>query len=320
MKPKSLKIFFVILVLGFFLTGLPGSAQADYKKRVSIVPFENPPGWKSESNPGALISDMIKNWLDASDHFQMISLAGYSLPKTKIAAKKVKSKKNNGIKKYPGQVLIKGRVLKFPEGSISLKEAPGTISTKSVLTWPEIDIEIILQDTHTGKIIQTQWLRSSAVDLSKHVILPKSLERLRSRAGEYNSLGKTLTHLASQSFFFIDQSLRMIPFEFDVVSVDKKEEKVLLNIGKHNGIEIGEMFDVYSLGPGLKDPMSGEDLGNHFTRMGVIKIQMVREKHAEAEIMVGADIEEGLLVRSKIPIAPPTERPWWDFYGWRAIP
>lgn len=320
MRLKFLKVFFVILALSFFLPDFQENAQAGYIKRVSVEPFQNPPGWKNESDPGALISEWIMNWLDASGRFQVVSLSNFSPLHTKIVAKKVKAKKISETKKYPGQVLIKGRVLKFPEGRIILRDAPGTASTRSVLTWPEIDIEINLVDTHTGNIIQTKWLRSSASDLSKHVILPKSLERLRSRAGEYNSLGKTLTHLSAQSFFFIDQTLSMIPFEFDVVAVDKEEEMVLLNIGKKNGIEIGEVFDVFSPGVDLKDPMSGEDLGNRYTRIGVIKIHTVQEKQSEAQILVGADMDEGLLVRSKIPLALPMERPWWDFYGWRAFP
>ena len=51
-----------------------------------------------------------------------------------------------------------------------------------------------------------------------------------------------------------------------------KNEDVLINIGRQNGIKVGDSFRVFSLGLNLSDPLTNIDLGDIYVKMGVIRV------------------------------------------------
>jgi len=64
--------------------------------------------------------------------------------------------------------------------------------------------------------------------------------------------------------------------------------KVFLNIGSAHGVKEGDVFTVYRLGQAIKDPDTGEVLGAEETRIGQVKITLVKgEKLSEAAVVSG---------------------------------
>jgi curli biogenesis system outer membrane secretion channel CsgG len=64
--------------------------------------------------------------------------------------------------------------------------------------------------------------------------------------------------------------------------------KVFLNLGSAHGVKEGDTFTVYRTGNVIKDPDTGEVLGAEETRVGQVKITLVKgEKLSEAAVVSG---------------------------------
>jgi CRISPR/Cas system-associated protein Cas5 (RAMP superfamily) len=68
--------------------------------------------------------------------------------------------------------------------------------------------------------------------------------------------------------------------------------KAVLNRGE-GAINVGDVFEVYSLGKAYVDPDTGEMLGRGESKVAVINVSRVAPKFSEAEIVEGADALKG---------------------------
>ena len=73
---------------------------------------------------------------------------------------------------------------------------------------------------------------------------------------------------------------------------------MLINIGKQNGVEVGDKYRVFSLGLGLNDPLTENDLGDIYVKMGVIQITDSMLGFSRAITIIGKDFMPGNVVRS----------------------
>ena len=79
---------------------------------------------------------------------------------------------------------------------------------------------------------------------------------------------------------------------YPVRLLEVTDEKAVLNRGE-GAINVGDVFEVYSLGKAYVDPDTGEMLGRGESKVAVIKVSRVSPKFSEAEIVQGADALTG---------------------------
>ncbi len=71
-----------------------------------------------------------------------------------------------------------------------------------------------------------------------------------------------------------------------IVSMDGAE--VYINRGFEDGLKVGDQFDVYTRGPELLDPETGEHLGYSDRKVGTIRVMVVKAAHlSRAEVIEG---------------------------------
>ena len=109
-------------------------------------------------------------------------------------------------------------------------------------------------------------------------------------------MGLALSALSDNIASYVNKTILDFALEGDIISVKNKD--VLINIGKQNGVEIGDKFRVFSVGLGLNDPLTESDLGDIYVRLGVIQITDIMLGFSRAIIIVGKDFMPGNVVRS----------------------
>ena len=114
-----------------------------------------------------------------------------------------------------------------------------------------------------------------------------------------HSIGKALLNLNDQVQIFIYNTLNRLPLEGDVISVDHKNNSAIINLGKANGVNVRDVFTVYSVEPEFNDPVDNVDLGDRYFRKGIIMISEVQGRFSKAQIVVGVNFTPGDLVVPK---------------------
>ena len=115
-----------------------------------------------------------------------------------------------------------------------------------------------------------------------------------------SSIGKALWSLNNKAEAFIIKILNDVPLEGDLILVDLENKKVMINLGKANGIVVQDVFTIFSMKNGFNDPLNKIDLGDKYTRKGVIKIVEVQGRFSRAQIMAGLELAPGDLVVPKV--------------------
>ena len=114
-----------------------------------------------------------------------------------------------------------------------------------------------------------------------------------------HSIGKALLNLNDQVQIFIYKTLDRVPLEGDLIAVDHKNNSAIINLGKANGVNVRDVFTVFSVEPEFNDPVDKVDLGDRFSRKGIIKISEVQGRFSKAQIVAGANFTLGDLVVPK---------------------
>ncbi len=112
-------------------------------------------------------------------------------------------------------------------------------------------------------------------------------------------MGHALRKLSNLVEEFINDILSLVPLEGDLIWVDNKNDDVMLNLGEANGINVQDVFVVMALNQDFMDPLNQSDLGDKFTRKGIIKIVEVQGRFSRAKILAGSDFVPGDLVIPK---------------------
>jgi TolB-like protein len=73
---------------------------------------------------------------------------------------------------------------------------------------------------------------------------------------------------------------------------------VFINLGSEQGLNVGDTLDVYQLGEAIKDPDSGEILGQDEKRIGKLRVNAVKgAKYSECGVVEGSGFAIGNVVK-----------------------
>lgn len=305
------RISLLLLTLGlaFFSFGV---ADAALKIKTSVRTFHNPPDWKEPFDPAALIEKILKKTISHDPSLRLIFEPDRPPPKPEPAQDPQEKPSNEP--KPSAQLWIQGKVLTFNPNSAGMSSG----SNGKDEGYPEMaDLEVELQvyNSRTQKTVAEKRLRVSSKE-GKAAFDPSHAE-FDDPAFRQTSLSAALELFGRNAVSFINSATEDSPVLADIVFVDGKKEEVIVNAGSNDGVEFLDQFPVYALRLNYADSVSQADLGEFYTRLGTIKIKDVRDNYSRAEIIAGAEIQEGSLTLAERPKAG--AKPWWNFHGILAL-
>ena len=135
-------------------------------------------------------------------------------------------------------------------------------------------------------------------------------------------MGKALLNLNDQVEIFIYNTLNTVPLEGDLILVDHEKNSAIINLGKANGVNVQDVFTVFSVEPEFNDPVDKVDLGDRYYRKGILKISEVQGRFSKAQIVTGVNFTPGDLVvpknrNPKTPLEASNKNPWTKRYSHR---
>lgn len=225
---------------------------------------------------------------------------------------------------------IRGQVAKF-DPDTTQNAISGVLENEKHET-AELEVMIELVQNRTGRVLHKQNFR--ALSNSGRRPFPRGMDQ--SHAGELNressSMDLALLFLVNELTSFINENISSTQLEGEIIEM--KDDEVLINLGRQNGVQVGDKFRVHSVALALGDPLTGNDLGDIYVKRGIIQVLDHFEGFSKARIIVGKNFMPGNLVRSfKVfdsPVAQSSlgknkskfqeQIPWWDFHGLASKP
>ena len=323
-KKIFVKSYLIVFVAFAFLLTFGENVDARFMKKLTVEPFSDPANWEKSFKPGILFSSMLEDSLAGLGIFQIVQLK-------KIEPNIVKKSKNNKEQK-PGdsnkenekeetkkdiqakmisftssksmplsQYKIRGDILIFDPNTNPLKKGHTAKEAKIHRERAFIQANIELVNLHTGRLLAKKIFTASS-DTGRKIFNLNLTEDTDYRSDKFksHSIGKALWQLNDQVQIFIYKTLNGVPLEGDLIWVDQKNNSAIINLGKANGIKVRDVFTVFSVEPSFKDPVDKVDLGERYTRKGIIKISEVQGRFSKAKILAGVDLVPGDLVVPKI--------------------
>ena len=335
---KSYLIVFIALV---FLLTFGGNVHARFMKKLTVEPFSDPANWGKSFQPGIFFSSMLEDSLAGLGIFQIVQLKkiepnivkklkNNKEQKPGDSNKKKKNKKDflaeatrlTSFKSMPlSQYKIRGDILIFDPGTNPLKKGHTAEEAKFHRKRAFIQANIELVNLHTGRLLAKKIFTASSGTGRKTLNLNLTEDTdYRSDKFKSHSIGRALWQLNDQVQMFIYKTLNAVPLEGDLIWVDHKNNSAIINLGKANGIKVRDVFTIFSVEPSFKDPVDKVDLGERYTRKGIIKISEVQGRFSKAQILVGVDFVPGDLVvpknsTSKKLLEPSKIVPWSKRYS-----
>lgn len=293
---KKIKKLFLIIGFPIFLLFASNTDAGEQKKRLSIIPLENPVGWAAPYNPGKIIAEMLKQSVSSKGHFHLSPL-----PKQKNRKPATLKTQSIGAQlNHPFQYILKGKIFHFTPGKPPSRAQIILNVGEALKQRAELEIELELTSHHLEKSIARKKFKISSIAGSTPFDLDASKVDFNSSKFQNSSIGVALQELNQQINAFMMTALHPLPLEAEIISVNHEKMEVLINVGKVDGIEFGDLFNVYSVTMQYKDPFTKIDLGSGFARRGVIQVKAVQEGYSQAVIVAGQGFKMGELAQSRI--------------------
>ena len=189
---------------------------------------------------------------------------------------------------------IRGQVVRFDPGNKdNLMIESGK---KSDTEQAELEVMLQLVQNKTGRVVYKQKFREFSNSGQRPFSKDIDLRLDRGDGLESSSMSLAFSLLTNEMLSFVNNTIFTEPLEGEIIAI--KNEDVLINVGRQNGVQVGDRFRVHSVGLQLDDPLTEYDLGDIYVKMGAIKVLESMLGFSRARIIVGKDFMPGNLVRS----------------------
>ena len=296
--------FFVLILL--FISNR--DVEAKYIKKLTIGKFSEPVNWDNAFKPGAIFSSILENSLTDSGIFQIVQIDSNKKSEdptklnnndlaidTRPKMTDLTSLKNGPLSQYK----VYGSVMRFISDTNPLKNGHSEKEKKFHIERAFIQAKIELLNLHSGRSLAKKIITIQSNTGKKIFNFNSTDIDYKSDQFKSYSIGKALWMLNTQAQNFIYKILGGVPLEGDLIKVDHDTNSAIINLGKANGVEIRDIFTVFSVEPEFNDPVDNVDLGDMYTRKGTIKISEVQGRFSKAEIISGIAFVPGDLVIPK---------------------
>jgi len=197
------------------------------------------------------------------------------------------------------QVLIRGAVTEFQErtggGMGGFDVGPFAMGVKTSFARVAIDIKLV--DATTGIVIDAKNIDREITESG--LALAANVRGIKFGGGGFQKtpIGKAVRECIQEAVNYIVSRTEKIPWQARIALV--KEGKIYINVGAGSGINAGDELVVYRPGEEIIDPETGLSLGAEETKIGIIKIEEVREKLSIATAVQGSGFNARDIVRMK---------------------
>jgi len=300
MERKTIKTLAFIIGVPIILLFAQNVDAGDHKKRLSIIPLENPTGWAAPYSPGKIIAEMLQNSVSANGSFHISPLPRQPRPKqNKGKSAEAKTRSMGTQLNHPIQYILGGKILHFTPGRPPSRAQIILNIGDALKQRAELEIELELTSHHLEKSIARKKFKISSIAGTTPFDLDASKVEYDSPKFQNSSIGKALQELNQQANAFMMTALHPLPLEAEIISVNHEKMEVVINVGQIDGIDFGDLFNVYSVTMKYKDPFTQVDLGSGFARRGVIQVNAVQEGYSKAAIVAGEGFQMGELAQSR---------------------
>ena len=225
---------------------------------------------------------------------------------------------------------IRGQVVRFDPGNKdNLMIESGK---KSDTEQAELEVMLQLVQNKTGRVVYKQKFREFSNSGQRPFSKDIDLGLEGGDDLESSSMSLAFSLLINEMLSFVNNTIFTGPLEGEIIAI--KNEDVLINVGKQNGVQVGDKFRVHSVGLQLDDPLTEYDLGDIYVKMGAIQVLESMLGFSRARIIVGKDFMPGNLVRSfklfkgigqqfsagEVFSESEGTVPWWSFHGIKEVP
>ena len=263
---------------------------------IMVNKFENKANWRGQWELGDAWGTILTDQLVQSGKFIVLGEAdmrGAAMQEQDLAA----SGRTAGGKKAPktgrmtpAQLLVKGAITHVQE----TKGGGGGFGFKGITIGgdagsAEINITIYLVDSATGQVKASKSVIGKSgkrgLTLGYH---GSALGGLTGDIGGFmkDNMGKAAMDACNQALEFLVAQLDSIPWEGSVSLV--KSDKLLINRGTREGVEVGMKFDVGKVEE-IVDEDTGEVLDSEMTKIGTVTVTEVKEKICYTTPLEGAE-------------------------------
>jgi len=286
-------------ILVLFCFGLnSGQVFAEnLKKTIAVSRFENKTG---DLTVGEGMADQLADALIQSGKFVVLERQTLEdvIAEQDIAASgraEVSQTAKTG-KLIPSQILIKGTVTEFEaeqqSGGSGISFSGVSLGSSKVSAHVAVILRII--DTTSGQVLDSVRVEGEARGKGMKIGIQIQGVGLGSEDFKKTPLGEATQIAIDKAVLEIAAKLEKVPFEGKIIKITDAD--VYTNIGSRNDVKPGAVFDVYSLGEGIIDPDTGENLGAERTKVGAIRIASVEEKFSKAVAESGGNFEKGFIL------------------------
>lgn len=160
-----------------------------------------------------------------------------------------------------------------------------------------VGIDVRLINTNTGEILSAENVREEETKKGLSLSTPDVDFKSQNDFDE-SVVGKATRKAIQKIIILLDDKSTSIPWEGKIVLV--KGNTVIINAGAEAGIQVGDIFYVYSKGEELIDPDTGLSLGSLDSKIGTIEVTNTtigNGKASQCVIKEGAGFEKGNAVR-----------------------
>ena len=225
---------------------------------------------------------------------------------------------------------IIGQVVRFDAGNKDNSMMDS--GKKSDTEQAELEVMLQLVQNKTGRVVYKQKFRAFSNSGQRPFSKDIDLGLDGGDDLESSSMSLAFSLLINEMLSFVNNTIFTEPLEGEIIAI--KNEDVLINVGKQNGVQVGDKFRVHSVGLQLDDPLTEYDLGDIYVKMGAIQVLESMLGFSRARIIVGKDFMPGNLVRSfklfkgigqqfsAVEVFSESEGtvPWWSFHGIKEVP
>lgn len=302
----------VAVLFAFFLSAsvIAASAQTDIPKApegnlrysITVTKFKNEAGWRGKWDLGDGFTTAMTDILYQSGWF--IVLGDTEMRKAAMteqdlgaSGRTAKGKKTAKVGRLtPAQLLVRGSITNVQDvggqkGGVSVFG----VSVGGNMGHSEIDITIYLVDSETGQVRASEKVTGKSSNKGFSVggyVLPGISANYG--ANKKDNVQKAAENAVAQAVNFLIKQLEEIPWEGTVVL--KKGEKIIVNRGSREGVQVGTRFRVGGVEE-LVDPDTGEVLDSEMTQIGTLIVNRVKEKIAYCSAEEGGSaIEKGMTI------------------------
>ena len=189
---------------------------------------------------------------------------------------------------------IRGQVVKFDPGNMD-----AVIMDKgktSILEKAELEVILQFIQNKTGRVVYKHKFRAFSNSGQRPFSEDIDLGLDGADSLESSSMSLAFAFLINEMFSFVKNTISTEPLEGEIIAINN--EDVLINIGRQNGVKVGDKFRVHSVGLQLGDPLTEYDLGDIYVKMGAIQVLESMLGFSRARIIIGKGFIPGNMIRS----------------------